>query len=446
MLCYLPKGLYGNSYISAVDSALHILKYDVSGNFQGGVKLDIKTGGSVIGSTNLYIHNNNQYYLSGTFNYLSDNVYIGSTKLTGGSFLASFRSSGQLDWFKENSGDTRISQTTIADDGAIYTTGECKANGSFAGQTFMGTGHLRPFVMKLNSSGNLIWAKDALDNTAASANGIAVRNSGEVIISGQPGLKIGWPGWPIILEQAPNTGYRQFVARFNTHTGKILGLDTIARKGGAAYSTVMMPDGKNSVYIGGNFAGSITVNGTTKTNTGGNTDWSIVRYGYNCGCKEVPEPKFSYSVSNGSTVTMNYTGTSYSSIKWDFGDGTTDNTASPSHTFPANSYQTICVTVTKNCGDNVYCENIPLWPTRVNEVSPADGITLYPNPAQSQLTIKGAAAGTTFRVFNIIGKQLLQTTTTTNDGTIDISQLPPGSYLLHLNTGTSSSTKKFVKE
>lgn len=88
---------------------------------------------------------------------------------------------------------------------------------------------------------------------------------------------------------------------------------------------------------------------------------------FNCGCTNIPEPKFSFNKSTPAQVSFTYTGSSgYSSIKWDFDDGNTSIQANPSHTYTAIYPYTVCVTVTNSCGDNTYCANIPMWPAGVN--------------------------------------------------------------------------------
>jgi hypothetical protein len=453
VFAHLAQGEYGGvGGYSVITPGEYILKYAPDGTFLGGTKLDmnIMSPPATRFVELQYNKRNGRYYVAGRLSPGIETIKIGSTTLTKTSYMACFKGTGQLEWLEEGDADAGINNRFVIDGQSnIYVTGGCKPGGIWAGHTFNGTGiYPRPMVVKMDSTGKSIWAVQGIDDVGAVTGGVTItrRNSGELVMAGAYAIRMGWPRLNKQFEMPPNSGYRTFTTRINTHTGYVLDMDTISSVG-VTTPNIILSDNKNSVYLGGYFMGKVKVGSTPQlSTTGGNSDWYIGRYGYTCGCKEVPEPKFSYTVSNGSTVTMNYTGTTYTGIKWDFGDGTTDNTASPSHTFPANSFQTVCVTVTNNCGDNVYCENIPLWPTGVNEVNATDGITLYPNPAQSQLTIKGATAGAQIRVFSIIGKQLLQTTTTTNDAIIDVAQLPPGSYLLHINTAGNTSTKQFIKE
>jgi hypothetical protein len=92
---------------------------------------------------------------------------------------------------------------------------------------------------------------------------------------------------------------------------------------------------------------------------------------------------------------------------------------------------------------------------RVQTGTASDAITsknmmvkLYPNPAASQVYvwIEGIKEKAEIKIYNMLGKQLVQQRAANNMQVMDISKLPAGLYLLRVNEGTEMKTVKFVKE
>ncbi|MCH2223480.1 MAG: T9SS type A sorting domain-containing protein [Crocinitomicaceae bacterium] len=69
-------------------------------------------------------------------------------------------------------------------------------------------------------------------------------------------------------------------------------------------------------------------------------------------------------------------------------------------------------------------------------------ITLYPNPVIKTLEIKAPKEFVRAKVINSIGKELL----TTEETTLDVSELPKGVYLIELDFGFTHIVKRFVKK
>ena len=78
----------------------------------------------------------------------------------------------------------------------------------------------------------------------------------------------------------------------------------------------------------------------------------------------------------------------------------------------------------------------------------ATGLSLYPNPAHSQLTVRGLDAGgrTIIFVRDAAGKTVANATVNSlSEYTLDIHQLAPGTYFLELRDETKHRTRTFVK-
>ena len=76
----------------------------------------------------------------------------------------------------------------------------------------------------------------------------------------------------------------------------------------------------------------------------------------------------------------------------------------------------------------------------------ANSIKLYPNPngigTLNVSSVNGGAINA--KVFDIIGKQVIDTTV--NNNTIDVSSLNSGMYIVRLTQGNSTITKKLIIE
>jgi hypothetical protein len=75
-------------------------------------------------------------------------------------------------------------------------------------------------------------------------------------------------------------------------------------------------------------------------------------------------------------------------------------------------------------------------------------LNLFPNPTSSILKvwIEGAEQKAQIRVYDIMGKLVMQQATTTTLTQLNVSKLPAGIYMLNVNNGKQTKAAKFVKE
>ena len=82
---------------------------------------------------------------------------------------------------------------------------------------------------------------------------------------------------------------------------------------------------------------------------------------------------------------------------------------------------------------------------RIDETSAALSYKLYPNPVKGDvLYISNITSDSTYRVYNMMGQELGKGKIE-NDA-INVSSLATGTYMLEVSNGTSSATKRFIKE
>lgn len=75
---------------------------------------------------------------------------------------------------------------------------------------------------------------------------------------------------------------------------------------------------------------------------------------------------------------------------------------------------------------------------------PIEGLSIYPNPASGQkvfITTKSNNAKVV-EVYNVLGKNVLSANLTGNE--LNISTLDPGVYIMKIQEGKSSATRKLV--
>lgn len=453
-LCHLPQDLYGGAGgYSVTQTGNYILKYNSSGAFQGGIKLDMHAQGAAAG-THAYLaknYNLNRYYIAGEVVPFGP-VYIGGQKVNGSKYIAAFNNNGSLIWKREDTSSFGgiTGRPVIDNSGNIYVAAGTRVGNEFNGYVTVSNDpkHNRVMLMKMDKDGKMIWATNTQEVSAAIfSRGITLRNSGEVVLTGS---NVGTTKWETFgHKDSISTAaavYHPFLARFNTQTGKLLGMEQLAATGNTSQYDIVA-DGRNNIYIGGEIKGSLTVNGKMLSYVGGTKDFFVAKYGHNnCNCTNIPEPEFTFTKNSHFDYSFTYTGTP-GTMEWDLGDGTTSTQTNVNHVYTSPSEFVACVKVTNTCGDNIYCAKIDTrWPDNVSRINANDNIKIYPNPANDVLTIEGQQAGTQIELFDIIGRNVYRSVSKTVRETINISHLPQGNYIIQL-TGTDGQrmTGKVVK-
>lgn len=74
----------------------------------------------------------------------------------------------------------------------------------------------------------------------------------------------------------------------------------------------------------------------------------------------------------------------------------------------------------------------------------ASSITVYPNPCDDVLHLKGAAAGTGYAISDITGREVFSGVTAGYSTSLDVGGLTSGIYLLKLGQGANESVRKII--
>jgi len=71
---------------------------------------------------------------------------------------------------------------------------------------------------------------------------------------------------------------------------------------------------------------------------------------------------------------------------------------------------------------------------------------VFPNPVNDILNIAFDQALDSVVIYNLLGQEVITKTINANETTIDVSQLPLGTYLVKINTGDTVKTLKVIKQ
>jgi len=236
------------SLTSDGESDIFVAKYNPA---NGDLLWAKKYGGiNYQSSHSLTINSTGDIYLAGSF-FVSAN--IGTTALTaaGGldGFIAKLNSTGDVVWAKQISGpawENALSTALDANENC-YVVGYFGGTTDFDGSNLTSSGYEDIFLAKYSPAGSLVWVKSAgSSNNSANARSVATDNSGNAYITGFFSRTATFEDRTL----TSNDTYPDvFVAKYN-HAGNIV---WVKQAGG------LSTDNGNSIAV--NAAGTITVSG-----------------------------------------------------------------------------------------------------------------------------------------------------------------------------------------
>ncbi len=102
-----------------------------------------------------------------------------------------------------------------------------------------------------------------------------------------------------------------------------------------------------------------------------------------------PLAGFTYSVNN---MTATFTDTSIVSgnvtYSWDFGDGNSDNTQNPVHTYTSNGIYTVTLTVSDGTCSNTVTQSVNIGGVGIEQLSDGSLIRVFPNPSKDIFNVQ----------------------------------------------------------
>jgi hypothetical protein len=220
--------------------------------------------------------------------YTSANITFGSITLTNPGlgtsdiFITKHSATGTALWAKTFGGSDGEIATSISIDsnGDIYVTGWfSSSNVTFGTQTLTNSsaGNSDVFVVKLNSTGNVVWAKSAGGNATDRGQSICVDANGNVIVAGlfiSSTINFG----AVNVNHSGSGNNDLFIVKYDA-SGNPLWTRGAGGNGSDVANSIATDSG-NNIYVTGFFSSaSINFSGNTLTNSGiGSQDLFLVKY------------------------------------------------------------------------------------------------------------------------------------------------------------------------
>lgn len=273
---YIGGGFHGTMTVGATTLT-------TSDNSEGGfvIKFNSSSGEMVWAkhfgdvATDIAVGSAGEVFVSGAFfgnENFGTSVFTNAGELDG--FVLKLNSSGEIIWATQVGGPKwdNVNSIVAGSNGECYLTGYCNDAVSIGSITTAASGQAI-LVAKLNSTGGADWVKNLGGGTDCQGQGIAL-SGGQVYLTGYFGATVSF-GSAILT--SVNNGRDVFVVKMSTG-GNLLSVQA----GGGPETDIaneLEVDAGGVIYATGSFRASGTVLGTTPLQTAGNDDlfvWKII--------------------------------------------------------------------------------------------------------------------------------------------------------------------------
>ncbi|MBK9401416.1 MAG: SBBP repeat-containing protein [Bacteroidetes bacterium] len=297
---------------------------------------------------------------------------------------------------------------------------------------FPNQGNTDVFIIKYDTDGNLLWAKTMGGPNQDFGNSLAVDDSGNVYTFGFFNSTVDFnPGFgasdTFFLTSA---GARDvFVSKLDAG-GNFVWARRAGGTGNDTSSEIVLDD-LGFIYVAGGFAGTSSYGNITLTSFG-NADAFIA--------KMDPAGNFIWAKQFGGTgadgckgLAVDVAGNIY--LSGNFNDTADFNPET-------GVYNLISAGFT-----DVFVLKLSQQPISIEENAAMENeIFVYPNPAQDMVTIKSKKEMISIQLYNALGEKILDAPSFQKSHTIDLSEIPPGVYMIEAGNKEHVATKKLIKQ
>ncbi|UKN03530.1 T9SS type A sorting domain-containing protein [Paracrocinitomix mangrovi] len=147
-------------------------------------------------------------------------------------------------------------------------------------------------------------------------------------------------------------------------------------------------------------------------------------------------------INNDTWVIFTNNSTNADSVYWDFGDSTSSNMWEPFHAYDSVATYEVTMIAYNEC----FSDTLVL-PVTVDNLGIEDNkvdFSLYPNPANSTVTVNGLKAGTRIELLNIIGEVVMTDVADGNKHYLNTLDYSSGTYFIRVSSDHDQVTKKLM--
>lgn len=160
---------------------------------------------------------------------------------------------------------------------------------------------------------------------------------------------------------------------------------------------------------------------------------------------QTPTAAFNYTEEDG-TVSFTDNSDNAEEYHWEFGDGNTDTSKNPTHTYIENGTYTVRLTVTK-CGESNTIEQTITISTLSTQDLEVTNLSIYPNPATDNIFLNTDQAIKSIQIIDALGRTIKANYTQNNTLlSIDTHNLSTGSYFLEVEINSQKHQIRFIKK
>ena len=261
----LMAGRYKNTFTLGSDTSLYatgdsdlfFAKYDSDKNYQWIIN---------VGSTDddaypqIRVDNNDDVYISGSFN---GSITVGGTTLTSTNydgFLAKYNSAGVFQWVVQTgfTDAAYITSLVIDANNDLYLSGYFKGSATFGTSNLSSLSDYGACLIKYSNNGTSLWGIQATSTSGCYAYDVAVKESKVFIVGNFYGLAT------IGTDNYSSNSYDAFIAQYDT-SGNYLWSNTVVSSNNSVYAYAVTIDDNGDFYFGGSLQGNITVGDSSFT-------------------------------------------------------------------------------------------------------------------------------------------------------------------------------------
>ena len=162
---------------------------------------------------------------------------------------------------------------------------------------------------------------------------------------------------------------------------------------------------------------------------------------------ELPVANFGYTTDS-LTVYFHDSSMYASTYLWDFGDGTTADSANPVHIYETLDSYTVTLIVSNNCGNTMIIQQIAV--TSISDVVSDNLINIYPNPTTGIFNVVVKNFGDddfSIQIIDVRGQIIYcQNNITSDIEQIDLNYVAKGVYFILIKSNEYVITKKLIIE